>query len=196
MSVLISRHMERAFTTLWRWASRYRGRDRSDLWTGKPHEYTLLSYYALREKDLPGLLREACALESMHPVETLISLLERRLDNVVFRMGFAAGIPEARRLIAHGHILVNRYRPTNIRMSLWPGDVVHFTLTPCDQRSISHRLRSRQLPSYLQYLNPCTTDGGMMLSLPNLGHSPFAICKAHFNPTRTSSEPVPGGIHG
>ena len=39
--------------------------------------------------------------------ENLLTLLERRLDNVVYRMGFAASRPEARQIVRHGHILVN-----------------------------------------------------------------------------------------
>ena len=39
--------------------------------------------------------------------ENLLILLERRLDNVVFRMGFATSRAEARQLVRHGHFLVN-----------------------------------------------------------------------------------------
>ena len=39
--------------------------------------------------------------------ENLLLLLERRLDNIVYRMGFASSRPEARQLIGHGHIAVN-----------------------------------------------------------------------------------------
>ncbi len=39
--------------------------------------------------------------------ENLLQLLERRIDNVVFRAGFAASRPQARQLVLHGHILVN-----------------------------------------------------------------------------------------
>ena len=42
--------------------------------------------------------------------ETLLVLLERRLDNVVFRLGFADSRPQARQLVLHGHILLNGKR--------------------------------------------------------------------------------------
>jgi small subunit ribosomal protein S4 len=42
--------------------------------------------------------------------ENLLVLLERRLDNVVFRLGFADSRPQARQLVRHGHILVNDHR--------------------------------------------------------------------------------------
>src|SRR3972149_2238835 len=42
--------------------------------------------------------------------EALMSLLERRLDNIVYRLGFGKSRSQARLLIAHGHIVVNRRR--------------------------------------------------------------------------------------
>ena len=45
--------------------------------------------------------------------ENLLRMLEMRLDNVVYRMGFAASRPQARQLVSHGHFAVNG-RPTNV----------------------------------------------------------------------------------
>jgi small subunit ribosomal protein S4 len=53
--------------------------------------------------------------------ENLLSLLERRLDNVVFRMGFATSRAEARQLVRHGHFLVNGRKATIPSMVLRPG---------------------------------------------------------------------------
>lgn len=139
-----------------------------------PHDLSpkasLFSYYSLREKDLIGLFQKAWELEPAHPLHALISMLERRLENVVCRMGFAASVPESRTLIRRGHILVNRHRPQGPSLSLRPGDVVHYTSRPYDASSVSHFPR-RLLPSYLQYLNPRTTDRGVMLSLPTFSDS-------------------------
>jgi small subunit ribosomal protein S4 len=56
--------------------------------------------------------------------ETLLVLLERRLDNVAYRLGFASSRAEARTLVRHGHILVNG-RKTNIpSYSVRAGDVI------------------------------------------------------------------------
>lgn len=56
------------------------------------------AYYA-RAKKMPGIVGE-----------NLISLLERRLDNVVFRLGLAATRKQARQVVRHGHITVNGKR--------------------------------------------------------------------------------------
>jgi len=56
--------------------------------------------------------------------ENLIQLLERRLDNVVFRLGFAASRKAARQLVLHGHLLVNGKKVTVPSFLLVEGDVV------------------------------------------------------------------------
>jgi len=56
--------------------------------------------------------------------EILLQYLERRLDNVVFRMGFAATRREARQLVNHGHFTVNGKRCDIPSAMVKPGDVV------------------------------------------------------------------------
>lgn len=53
--------------------------------------------------------------------ETLLVLLERRLDNVAFRLGFAATRAEARQLVLHGHVLVNGKRASIPSFLVKPG---------------------------------------------------------------------------
>lgn len=56
--------------------------------------------------------------------ENLVRLLERRLDNVVYRLGLAPSRKAARQLILHGHVMVNRRRVTIASYSLDAGDTV------------------------------------------------------------------------
>jgi small subunit ribosomal protein S4 len=56
--------------------------------------------------------------------ENLILLLERRLDNMVYRMGFAGSRNEARQLIKHGHYLVNGKKVDIPSYSVTPGDII------------------------------------------------------------------------
>jgi small subunit ribosomal protein S4 len=65
--------------------------------------------YGLTERQLLNLYVEARA-GAGNTAERLIELLERRLDNVVFRAGLARTIPGARQLICHGHVLVDGKR--------------------------------------------------------------------------------------
>jgi small subunit ribosomal protein S4 len=54
----------------------------------------------------------------------LLQTLETRLDNVIFRLGFAGDRAQARQLVNHGHILVNGHKADIASMLLRPGDVV------------------------------------------------------------------------
>jgi small subunit ribosomal protein S4 len=56
--------------------------------------------------------------------ETLVLMLERRLDNMTYRMGFATSRSEARQLVRHGHFLVNQRRVTIPSYLISPGDEV------------------------------------------------------------------------
>jgi small subunit ribosomal protein S4 len=56
--------------------------------------------------------------------ESLLLLLERRLDNMVYRMGFATSRAEARQLVRHGHFLVNRHKVNVPSYLVTPGDEV------------------------------------------------------------------------
>ncbi len=63
-------------------------------------------YYGVLEKQFRRFFKEANRQEGSTG-ENLIRLLERRLDNVVYRMGFATTRRAARQLVTHGHVLVN-----------------------------------------------------------------------------------------
>lgn len=65
--------------------------------------------YGVTERQLVGLMREAQSGKG-NTGERLVEFLERRLDNVVFRAGFARTIPAARQLVNHGHVLVDGRR--------------------------------------------------------------------------------------
>lgn len=62
--------------------------------------------YGIVEKQFRGYYELAARKEGVTG-ENLLSFLERRLDNVVFRLGFATSRAEARLLVRHGHVLVN-----------------------------------------------------------------------------------------
>lgn len=95
-----------------------------------------LSEYAIRVMETKKLrfnygLSEAqfrrLVVEARHmPTATvgLLELLERRLDNVVFRAGFARTIPAARQLVTHGHVLVNGRRCDIASYRVSPNDEV------------------------------------------------------------------------
>lgn len=64
------------------------------------------SYYGVLEKQFRNYFAKADKQKGVTG-ETLLVLLERRLDNVVYRLGLASSRPEARQFVRHGHFLVN-----------------------------------------------------------------------------------------
>src|SRR5437868_1137506 len=66
-------------------------------------------YYGVLERQFRVYFQQAERSKG-NTGETLMSLLERRLDNVVHRLGFGQSRAQARQLIAHGHITVNGHR--------------------------------------------------------------------------------------
>jgi small subunit ribosomal protein S4 len=80
-------------------------------------------HYGISEGQLRRYFQEAARRRGVTG-ETLLGLLERRLDNVVFRLGFAPTIPAARQLVVHGHVRVNDRRVDRPAALLEEGDVV------------------------------------------------------------------------
>ena len=65
--------------------------------------------YGMQEKQFRGYYEKASRAEG-NTGEVLLSMLERRLDNVVYRLGYASTRREARQLVNHGHFTVNGKR--------------------------------------------------------------------------------------
>ena len=80
-------------------------------------------YYGVLEKQFHSYYEKADNQEGIAG-ENLLRLLERRLDNVVFRMGLAASHKEARQLVLHGHFTLNGHKANIPSILVKVGDVV------------------------------------------------------------------------
>ncbi len=67
--------------------------------------------YGMRERQFRRFFDEASNMQGV-PGENLLSLLERRLDNVVFRLKMATSCAQARQMVVHGHIMINGAKVT------------------------------------------------------------------------------------
>ncbi|MDD7794876.1 30S ribosomal protein S4 [Clostridium sp. 'White wine YQ'] len=83
----------------------------------------LRAYYGVMEKQFSRYVKEAFSSKSV-PGEALLLILESRLDNMVYRMGFATSIRQARQMVNHGHFLVNNQKVNIPSYRLKPGDEV------------------------------------------------------------------------
>jgi small subunit ribosomal protein S4 len=85
--------------------------------------------------------------------ETLLQMLERRLDNVVFVTGFAHSRAHARQAVNHGHFLVNDARVTVPSMQVKPGDVITFrprTAGNANAAAVVEAHANKAVPGWLQ----------------------------------------------
>ena len=85
--------------------------------------------------------------------ESLLVLLERRLDNILYRLGVAASRKQGRQFIQHGHVLVNGKKVTIPSYTVSPGDVVGFKESFMENNHMQQALavaRSRGVPGWLE----------------------------------------------
>ncbi|MFQ5533024.1 MAG: 30S ribosomal protein S4 [Candidatus Methylomirabilales bacterium] len=93
--------------------------------------------------------------------ENLVRVLERRLDNVVYRLGFASSRAEARQMVKHGHFRVNGRRADIPSYLLRPGDQIQVSEKSRELLAIAAALegaKKRGLPSWLE-LDPQAMRG-------------------------------------
>ncbi len=86
-----------------------RRRKQSDYGTQLREKQKVKRLYGLAERQFRGYFHKALRLKGQTG-ENLLVLLERRLDNAVYRLGFACDHAEARQLVRHGHFLINGKR--------------------------------------------------------------------------------------
>ena len=108
--------------------------------------------YGLLEKQFENTMNAANRMKG-RTGENLLQLLERRLDNVVFRLGFATSRAEARQLVRHGHFLVNGRRATVPSLLVRPG--TRITLAESSRQiarvtGALEALERRSVPSWLE----------------------------------------------
>lgn len=84
--------------------------------------------------------------------ETLLQLLETRVDNVVYRMGFAKTRSGARQMVSHGHVLVNGRKLDISSANLKPGDKVAIKDVPGSKRLAQRNLEQTQIVPVPEWL--------------------------------------------
>ncbi|MEK3757598.1 30S ribosomal protein S4 [Paenibacillus sp. FSL R7-0204] len=120
--------------------------------------------YGLGEKQFKTLFTKAQKLQGIAG-ENFMFLLESRLDNLVYRLGFANSRAGARQLVSHGHVTVNGKKVDIASYRVSIGDVIGLRERSRAMTSIKEALDNRShLPGYLEY-----ADGsfeGKFLRLP------------------------------
>ncbi len=119
--------------------------------------------YGLLEKQFRNLYAQAAG-QSGITGENLLRMLEQRIDNVVFRAGFAASRNQSRQWVRHGHVLVNGKRVTIPSFQVRKGDIVELSQKGQNMIIVRHNLDTidRLVPLWLE------VEGGTKVTVRDL----------------------------
>ncbi|KZK73775.1 MAG: 30S ribosomal protein S4 [Pelodictyon luteolum] len=108
--------------------------------------------YGILEKQFRNYYKKAVSQRGVTG-DNLVRLLERRLDNVVFRAGFAPSRAGARQLVSHGHLLVNGKKVNIPSFLMTPGDLIEFRQKSKNMDAVTDALNKApdaRIPAWIQ----------------------------------------------
>jgi small subunit ribosomal protein S4 len=143
----------------------------SDYGTQLVEKQKLRFHYGLAERQFATLFVKAKNMPGITGDNMLI-LLERRLDNVVYRMGMAATRSQARQLVRHGHLALNGRKASTPSQFVSAGDKITVKERKSSQTMVHDALAAnhRDVPSWL--MADEKASAGMVIRLPERSEIP------------------------
>ncbi len=134
-------------------------------------------HYGVREEQFRRIITRAKKSQSTNWVESLVNLLEKRLDNVVFRLGFAPSIPAAKQLVSHGKVLVNGKKVNIASQTIKVGDLITLSASGYTNQVYLQASQNPRLPfpSYMVKEDVQGMPQGRLQDEPTLEAVPFAF---------------------
>ena len=117
---------------------------------GDTVSYNAGAFKVTADADVEGLLKKMPGITG----ENLLAILEQRLDNVVFRLGFAMTRREARQLVNHGHVTVNGRKVNIPSFQVKPGMVISLTEKGKSMQKVKENIEDnafRPAPKWIEY---------------------------------------------
>jgi small subunit ribosomal protein S4 len=119
--------------------------------------------YGLLERQFRNLVRKALNQKG-NPEDNLLTMLEQRLDNVLYRAGYFSTRPASRQFVVHGHVQVNDQKINIPSYQVKAGDIVSLNVSSLNNPHIQKQLELNIIPpSWLQKEGPVLK----VLSSPN-----------------------------
>lgn len=156
--------------------ARKRATKKSDYGRRLDEKQKLRYHYGVTERQLRRYFDEARRRSGVTGHE-LLALLERRLDNIVFRLGFAPTIPAARQLVAHGHLTVDGRRVDVPSQLVEPGQTVAVAEKARKIPDVAASVESGPsvaLPAYVSK-DPADPFAGRLTGAPAREDVPFIV---------------------
>lgn len=110
--------------------------------------------YGVTERQFGNYIKDAQKIKGSNPASNLSQLLERRLDNLVYRLGFANSRIFARQLVSHGHILVNNRRNNIPSLQVKKGDLISIRKSSADNaifRNLKDKFKGFKFPKWVKF---------------------------------------------
>ena len=126
-------------------------------------------YYGVMERQFANYFDMATKVKGMTTGEALLQILERRLDNVVYRLGFAMSRAEAKQLVNHGHFTVNGKKVNIPSYLIKEGDVVAMTDKSKDSDKIKSVLEANSAKPVVKWIEKDSENvKGKIVALPTV----------------------------
>ncbi|CEH32916.1 30S ribosomal protein S4 [Romboutsia lituseburensis] len=134
----------------------------------------LKAYYGVLEKQFANYVKKAMKSKNSTG-EVLIQMLECRLDNLVYRLGLASSIRQARQMVVHGHILVNGKKVDRPSYEITVGDVISLREKSHKNTMFKEGFQLNAISQY-PYLNKDVENfSGTLLRKPERNEVPIEI---------------------
>lgn len=137
--MLLSEHKHRSSTT--------------EFGTQMRNKQKVRNTYRVSEKQFSNYVKESTTKKGVAPADFLYEALESRLDNVVFRAGYANARSLARQMVAHGHITVNGRRSTIASRRIKVGDIIAVRAGSKGSKlfeGLGEKLKTMKVPSWIK----------------------------------------------
>ncbi len=137
--------------------------------------------YGVSERMFAKYVKSILEKAGANSPEKLISILESRLDNVVYRIGFAPTRQSARQMVSHGHIKVNGLKITVPSYLVSLSDLINIRESSVKKgifTNLAEKLKTQAYPSWLAFditKNECKVQGAPKLSALETNFDPAAV---------------------
>jgi small subunit ribosomal protein S4 len=136
------------------------------------------NHYVLRETQLRRFIRQAKTGSGANWTAKLIGLLETRIDNLVFRLGWAPSIRSARQLVGHGFVMIDGKKADIASIVVKPGQKLTLSEKGVKNQIYLHAKQSPRLaeiPEFIRREGEGVSEVGIVQSLPGIEMVPFTF---------------------
>ena len=134
----------------------------------------LRAYYGVLEKQFEKYVEKALKSKDI-PGEALIKILECRLDNLVYRIGYGTSIRQARQIVNHGHIRVNGKKVDIPSYIVSVGDVIELKEKSRSKEVYADNLKAKELNTLPYISKDIENFSGTLVAMPNYEDVPIRI---------------------